>query len=105
MATGSTSLGTSGSVGNEEVIPVAEEELRIGKRDVSHGRVRVRSYVVETPVSEQVSLREENVHIERRPADRAISGTSNSSRIAPSILRNAPRRPWSRRTRAFARSW
>jgi uncharacterized protein (TIGR02271 family) len=74
MAAGSTSLGTSGSVGNEEVIPVAEEELRIGKRDVSHGRVRVRSYVVETPVSEQVSLREENVHIERRPADRAISG-------------------------------
>jgi len=71
---GSTSMGSSASVGNEEVIPVAEEELRIGKRDVSHGRVRVRSYVVETPVSEQVSLREENVHIERRPADRALSG-------------------------------
>lgn len=61
-------------VGESEVIPVAEEELRIGKRDVSHGRVRVRSYVVETPVSEQVSLREESVHIQRRPVDRALTG-------------------------------
>ena len=32
----------------DEVIPVAEERLNVGKRDVSHGRVRVRSYVVET---------------------------------------------------------
>jgi uncharacterized protein (TIGR02271 family) len=58
----------------EEVIPVAEEELRVGKRDVSHGRVRVRSYVVETPVNETVRLKEENVRVERRPADRAVSG-------------------------------
>ena len=60
--------------GPEEVIPVAEEELRIGKRDVSHGRVRVRSYVVETPVTEQVNLREEDVHIERRPVNRPLTG-------------------------------
>jgi uncharacterized protein (TIGR02271 family) len=56
----------------EEVIPVAEERLRVGKRDVSHGRVRIRSYVVETPVEEQVTLREERVAVERRPADRAL---------------------------------
>jgi hypothetical protein len=36
---------------DDEVIPVAEEELHVGKRDVSHGRVRIRSYVVEGPVS------------------------------------------------------
>jgi stress response protein YsnF len=35
----------------------------------------VRSYVVETPVSEQVNLRQENVHIERRPDDRALTGS------------------------------
>jgi uncharacterized protein (TIGR02271 family) len=63
-----------GVSGDQEVIPVAEEELRIGKRDVSHGRVRVRSYVVETPVSESVNLREERVNVERRPVDRAVSG-------------------------------
>jgi stress response protein YsnF len=34
--------------------------------------VRVRSYVVETPVEEQVTLREERVAVERRPADRAL---------------------------------
>ncbi|GEO17712.1 hypothetical protein MAE02_54080 [Microvirga aerophila] len=56
----------------EEVIPVVEEQLRVGKRDVSHGRVRIRSYVVETPVEEQVILREERVAVERRPVDRAL---------------------------------
>ena len=60
---------------DEEVIPVVEEQLRVGKRDVNLGRVRVRSYVVEEPVSEAVNLREDRVIVERRPVDRAISGT------------------------------
>jgi uncharacterized protein (TIGR02271 family) len=67
------SASRSADLGETEVIPVAEEELRVGKRDVSHGRVRVRSYVVETPVTEQVSLREENVQVERRRVDRPLS--------------------------------
>ena len=36
---------------SEEVIPVVEEQIQIGKRDVSRGSVRVRSYVVERPVT------------------------------------------------------
>src|SRR5215212_2173597 len=60
---------SAGRSEQDQVIPVAEERLNIGKRDVSHGRVRVRSYVVETPVTEQVDLREEHVEIERRPVD------------------------------------
>ena len=56
-------------------IEVVQEDVRIGKRDVSHGRVRVRSYVVEDQVSEDVSLRSEHVDVERRPVDRAVSGT------------------------------
>jgi uncharacterized protein (TIGR02271 family) len=56
---------------SEERIPVAEEQLHVGKRDISSGRVRVRSYIVEEPVSETVSLRDERVHVERRPVDRA----------------------------------
>jgi uncharacterized protein (TIGR02271 family) len=64
---------TSRDVG-DEVIPIVEENLRVGKRDVSHGHVRIRSYVVESPVSESVSLREESVHVERRPVDRAVTG-------------------------------
>jgi len=59
--------------GREQVIPVAEEELRVGKRDVSHGRVRVRSYVVETPVEEDVTLHDERVEVEHRPVDRLVA--------------------------------
>ena len=62
------------ATGDEEVIPVAEEALRIGKRDVSHGRVRVRSYIVETPVSESIELSDEHVNVERRPVDRVAVG-------------------------------
>jgi len=69
-----TTTDRLGGSGEQEVIPVVEEELRVGKRDVSHGRVRVRSYVVETPVEQDVSLREERVSVERRPVDRALSG-------------------------------
>jgi uncharacterized protein (TIGR02271 family) len=73
--TGATAgaYGTTGrAASDEEVIPVVEEQLQVGKRDVSHGRVRIRSYVVETPVEEQVSLRQERVHVERRAVDRPL---------------------------------
>jgi len=74
-----TSGGTKRVTGErDEVIPVAEERLNVGKRDVSHGRVRVRSYVVETPVSEQVSLRQEHVEVERRPVDRATTSAEDA---------------------------
>ncbi|MBL6459056.1 YsnF/AvaK domain-containing protein [Belnapia sp. T6] len=61
-------------VGGEEAIPIVEESLRVGKRDVERGRVRVRSYVVETPVSEQVMLHQEHVDVERRVVDRPVTG-------------------------------
>ena len=60
--------------GREEVIPVTEERLNVGKREVGGGRVRVRSYVVEQPVEEQVNLRDEHVNVERRPVDRPLTG-------------------------------
>ncbi len=49
-----------------------EEQLRVGKRETGRGNVRVRSYVVERPVEEQVRLREERVTVERRPVDRPV---------------------------------
>jgi uncharacterized protein (TIGR02271 family) len=58
---------TTGNVVAEEHIPIVEEELRIGKREVERGGARVRSYVREVPVHEQVTLREEHVSVERRP--------------------------------------
>ncbi len=62
---------TGGSEKGDAIIPLVEEELTIGKRQVRDGHVKVRSYVVESPVSEQVNLRRERVHVERRPVDRA----------------------------------
>jgi stress response protein YsnF len=63
----------------EERIPIVEESLRVGKREVERGGARVRSYVTETPVSEQVNLREEHVSVERRPVDRPVSESDMQS--------------------------
>jgi uncharacterized protein (TIGR02271 family) len=62
----------------EERIPIVEEYLRVGKREVGHGRVRIRSYVVETPVQEQVTLHQERVNVERRSVDRPLTGTDEA---------------------------
>jgi len=70
---GHGSLGKPGARGTEEVIPVVEERLQVGKRDVERGRVRVRSYIIERPVNEQVTLRSEHVEVERRRVDRPAS--------------------------------
>lgn len=55
------------------VLPVIQEEIEIGKRQVPKGVVRVFSRTVETPVHETVNLREEHATIEHRPADRAAT--------------------------------
>jgi uncharacterized protein (TIGR02271 family) len=54
--------------GDEQVIPVSEEQLTIGKRLVNRGTTRIRRFVVETPVEENVTLHTERVSIDRRPA-------------------------------------
>jgi uncharacterized protein (TIGR02271 family) len=59
--------------GTTRAIPVVEEELKVGKREVQRGGVRVFSRVVETPVNESIGLREEHVSVERRPVDQPIS--------------------------------
>lgn len=58
--------------GEEARIPVVEEELRVGKRRVERGGVRVHTRVTEQPVEENVHLRQERVSVERRPVDREI---------------------------------
>lgn len=60
--------GRSSGQTEEDVIPLAAEELRVGKRETGGRRVRVHTRVVEKPVEEQVTLREEHVNVDRRPA-------------------------------------
>ena len=65
--------------GQEEVIPIVEEQLVVGKRDVSRGGVRVRSYVTETPVHEQIRLRNEHVNVERRAVNQPLSAADGDA--------------------------
>jgi uncharacterized protein (TIGR02271 family) len=55
---------------DDETIEVVEEDIKVGKRAVQEGGVRVRSYVRDVPVEEDVRLRSEEVHVERRPVNR-----------------------------------
>ncbi|GAB3387820.1 YsnF/AvaK domain-containing protein [Massilia agri] len=54
-------------------IPVVEEQLKVGKREVQRGGVRIFSRIVETPVNETVGLREEHVDVQRRRVDEPLS--------------------------------
>ena len=56
-----------------ETVQEVEEELTVGKRKAATGGVRVTTNVSEKPVEETVSLREEKVSAERKPADRELS--------------------------------
>jgi uncharacterized protein (TIGR02271 family) len=76
--TGITDRASMASNATDEVIPIAEEELHVGKREVNRGRVRLHSRIVERPVQEQVSLREERVEVQRRP----VSGTTQAGTIS-----------------------
>jgi len=78
---GAAALGTTASTDTtrtvdtdrEAHIPVVEENIQVGKREVERGGVRVYSRVTERPVQEQVNLREEHVNVERRPVDRPVT--------------------------------
>lgn len=61
------------AVVEEAHIPVVKEELRVGKRQVSRGRARVRSFTRETPVHEQVDLCDEEVQIDSRPSEQHLN--------------------------------
>ncbi len=62
----SRSAGTEAS----DTIPVIQEELQVGKREIQTGGTRLRSRIVETPVQEDINLRQEKVTVERTSVDR-----------------------------------
>jgi uncharacterized protein (TIGR02271 family) len=51
-------------------IPVVREEIQVGKRQILRGGVRVYSRVVNEPIEENISLREERVRVDRKPVNR-----------------------------------
>jgi uncharacterized protein (TIGR02271 family) len=71
---GSPTQGSQQFAGTERTsIPVIQEEMQIGKREVQRGGVRIFQHMVETPVSETVNLREEHVKVERHAVDQPAS--------------------------------
>ena len=62
-------------------IDVIEEEVRVGKRDVERGGVRVRTYVAERPVREDVQLTEERIDVSRERVDEPISAAAADSTL------------------------
>jgi uncharacterized protein (TIGR02271 family) len=56
--------------GTTQKLQEVEEELKVGKRAVARGGVRIFSRVVEEPVEESVHLREEHANVQRRAVDR-----------------------------------
>ncbi|MGI6207818.1 MAG: DUF2382 domain-containing protein [Anaerolineae bacterium] len=56
----------------ETTLPIVEETLQVGKRQTPRG-VRIHTRVVEQPIEEHITLREEHVDVERRRADRPLT--------------------------------
>jgi len=67
--------GAAGPRGTSDTtrIPVVEEQLQVGKAQVRRGGVRVYTRLMERPVQEEVTLREETAHVQRRAVDRPAS--------------------------------
>jgi uncharacterized protein (TIGR02271 family) len=60
------------ALGGDEIIELAEEQLRVSKREVERGRVVVRTRVEEREELAEAALRQEDVTVERVPIGRMI---------------------------------
>ncbi|MCE7984828.1 MAG: DUF2382 domain-containing protein [Caldilinea sp. CFX5] len=67
--------GRTGAIHDDQdqvAIPVVEEELQVGKRQVQKGGIRVHTHVEEKPVEESVTVRDEHINVQRRPVNRTV---------------------------------
>lgn len=78
-ATATNAMRADADLQEETVIPVVEEELQVGKREVERGGARIRSRIIERPVEASVRLREEHIVINRRPVNRAVTDADLSN--------------------------
>jgi uncharacterized protein (TIGR02271 family) len=56
----------------DELIPIVEEEVRVDKREVVTGRVRIRTIVETLEETARASLDGETVEVQRVPIDRVV---------------------------------
>jgi len=76
QATNTTS--TSAPTG-KTTIPVIEENVEIGKRQVETGGAQINSRIVERPIEEHLRLRSEHVRVERHEVNRPASDADFNS--------------------------
>jgi len=61
------------NAGETVSVPIVEEQLAVGKRAVEGGGARIHTRVIETPVTESVTLHEEHVTVDRHAVNRAAT--------------------------------
>jgi uncharacterized protein (TIGR02271 family) len=59
---------------DEQAVTRSEEELRVGKRSVDAGSVRLRKWVETEPVEANVDLQRETVQVHREPVEEVVTG-------------------------------
>ncbi len=64
--------GVFSSAAEAEVLPLLEEEVRIGKREVSTGKVRIRTTSESFEEIARATLQGETVEVTRVPVDRVV---------------------------------
>lgn len=70
-----TQYRTEGRREGEATIPIAEEHLRVGKRQTARGGARIHTRVSEHEEQETVRLRRERVDVEERKVDRPTTAS------------------------------
>jgi uncharacterized protein (TIGR02271 family) len=68
-------ISSIGSATKDEVLRLAEEQLNVGKSLVEEGTTRIRRFVTQRPVEEQISLHEEHAEVVRRAVENPSSLT------------------------------
>ena len=77
--TSGTTAATNTATTEQAAIPIIEEQLQVGKREVQRGGVRVVQRVIETPVQESINLRQEHVTVERHAVDQPATAADISA--------------------------
>ena len=73
MAGQQQTAGSTTSASSQEVtVPVVKEQMQVGKREVQEGATRVQKRIIEKPVEKSVTLKDENVRVEQRSANRPV---------------------------------
>jgi Domain of unknown function (DUF2382) len=77
---GPAARATTGAAatGEEQIIPLPREELKVGVRAADRVR-HIRTYVIEEPIEKEVSLSDEELIVEKRPATRTAAAAGEIS--------------------------